>query len=178
MKKGRRNGRGTTPPSWLNTSADRRLVARVKRPLAFLVTIGKSDQFIRRRLQLSQQRLESLLEHEEVQAAITLMETHLGQRDEKAWNRLFRKSIRWMDQALDARDVLGLRAVELLWAALGRVAQKGGDTITEQHTNLFVPYTHDQAREAIAILREQRARRTAELEAKTIETTAVPPKKE
>src|SRR2546425_4227249 len=125
---GRRTRRDAVPPSWLGTkkhTSFQRHVRQVKRTIAFLVMLGKSNRTIAKRLGIK--RLKPYLDHPEVQRAIEEMEEHLWTRAEKRYAALFFKSLDAIENLLGGKPVKkdyvrpSLRAVELVWTAHGRL---------------------------------------------------------
>jgi len=160
-------------PSWLGRSKNenfQRRVQKLKRQIAFLVVMGKSNQTIARRLGITKVR--RYIAHPEVQAAIAEMELEFYERAEKYNTALFWKSLRAMDALITGKppkkgyEKPSLKAIELLWEAHGRLPrgrgkEQGGssDTIANTQVNVL---TREDAQTAMALLKEERRRREQE----------------
>src|SRR6266446_390700 len=97
-----------------------RHVRQVKRTIAFLVNLGKSNKTIAKRIGVKV--LKPYLQHPSVIRAIEEMEEQLWTRAEKRYAALFFKSLTAVENLLDGKpmkkdcDKPSLRAVELVWA--------------------------------------------------------------
>src|SRR5438132_1769019 len=123
-------------PSWtpsrspVKSSRFERHVQKVKRRIGFLIAIGASNRRIKRELGL--ENVKRYLAHPDVQQAIEEMAEHLYTRAEKRYAALFLKSLTAVEKLLDGKPMPkgyerpSLRAVELIWAAHGRLPQRGG----------------------------------------------------
>jgi hypothetical protein len=157
-------------PSWYTRTKHpnfERRVQKLKRPIAFLVAIGKSDRAIAKRLGITKVR--RYIRHPDVQAMIAEVELAIYERKEKFNTALFWKSLDAMDHLITGKptkkgyDRPSLRAIELLWEAPGRLprgrgkdgGRSGGDTITNTQVNVL---TREEANAAMALLAQARER--------------------